>query len=312
MRLWPFGQSDTADSDVASSDLTVQQILRRVQGIRLVVNRSVNDLMAGQYKSVFRGRGMEFDEVREYQPGDDVRTIDWNVTAREGTPYVKRFCEERELTVLFVFDISASGVFGSGNQSKLDLLVEVCALLMYSAIRNNDKVGLVMFAEQVEAYYPPRKGKGNVLRLIRELVAARPVASPTKLDDALEFINRVQKRRAIVFIVSDFLDTHAERNLAITKRRHDVVAVSVSDPREKELPDVGLLTLRDPETGRLIEVDSGSPRVREAFRQQALRREEELAAELKRVGVDQLAMVTDEPYSQTLQRFFRMRERRVR
>ncbi|MFK7822458.1 MAG: DUF58 domain-containing protein [Planctomycetaceae bacterium] len=295
-----------------TNEQTVNEILRKVQRIRLAANRSVNDLMAGQYKSVFRGRGMEFDEVREYQPGDDVRTIDWNVTAREGKPYIKRFCEERELTVMFVFDISASGVFGSGQQSKLDLVVEVCAMLMFSAIRNNDKVGLVTFADDVQAFYPPRKGKSNVLRLIRELVAVRPMATRTRLDSALEFVNRVQKRRSVVFIVSDFLDTDPGRNLAVTQRRHDVIAVTASDPREHELPNVGFITLRDPETGALREVDTASKRVRDDFRKKSVEREETLTTTLNRVGVDRLSVMTDEPYAQTLQKFFRMRERRSR
>ncbi len=308
-----FRSRTEPSNDLAGTDQTVNEILRKVQKIRIAANRGVNDhLMAGQYRSVFRGRGMEFDEVREYQPGDDVRTIDWNVTAREGKPYIKRFAEERELTVLFVFDISASGVFGSGDQSKLDLLVEVCALLMFSAIRNNDKVGLVTFANDVIGFTPPRKGRSHVLRLIRELVSARPVAAETRLDTALEFVNRVQKRRAIVFLVSDFLDTDAGTNLAITKRRHDVVAVTVNDPREMELPNVGFITLRDAETGQLREVDTGSRRVRESYRRQAEMRDEALDAELKRTGVDRLQVVTDEPYTQTLQRFFRMRERRAR
>lgn len=294
-------------------DQAVNEILRRVQKIRIAANRGANDqLMAGQYRSVFRGQGMEFDEVREYQPGDDVRSIDWNVTAREGKPYIKRFSEERELTVLFVFDISASGVFGSGSQSKLDLLVEVCALLMFSAIRNNDKVGLLMFADEIARFDPPRKGRSHVLRLIRELVTARPVAAAADLDAALEFVNRVQKRRAIVFLVSDFLGTHAGQNLAVARRRHDVIAVTVTDPRELELPNVGFITLRDAETGQLREIDTGSVSVRERFRQQAERRESKLSSELKRAGIDRLPVVTDEPYAQTVQRFFRMRERRAR
>ncbi len=310
--FWPFRKREPQTVDLIGTDQTVNEILRKVQRIRLVANRSVDDFMAGQYKSVFRGRGMEFDEVREYQPGDDVRSIDWNVTAREGKPYIKRYCEERELTVMFVFDVSASGVFGSGSQSKFDLLIEVCALLMFSAIRNNDKVGLVTFADEVQVYHPPSKGKSNVLRLIRELISTKPVTAAAKLDPALEFLNRVQKRRAVVFLVSDFLGMPADKNLAITRRRHDVVAVTASDPREHEFPNVGFVTLQDPETGQLREVDTSSRRVREEFAQRAVEREEVLSAQLKRVGVDRLPVMTDEPYVQTLQRFFRMRERRTR
>jgi uncharacterized protein (DUF58 family) len=310
--FWPFKKREPQTVDLIGTDQTVNEILRKVQRIRLVANRSVDDFMAGQYKSVFRGRGMEFDEVREYQPGDDVRSIDWNVTAREGKPYIKRYCEERELTVMFVFDVSASGVFGSGSQSKLDLLIEVCALLMFSAIRNNDKVGLVTFADDVQVYHSPSKGKSNVLRLIQELVSTKPVAAPTRLDTALEFVNRVQKRRAVVFLVSDFLGIPAGKNLAITRRRHDLVAVTASDPREHELPNVGFVTLQDPETGELREVDTSSSRLRHEFAKRAVEREEVLSAQLKRAGVDRLPVMTDEPYVQTLQRFFRMRERRGR
>ncbi len=178
---------------------TVAEILKKVQRIQIVANRSVNDLLAGQYRSVFRGRGMEFDEVREYQPGDDIRTIDWNVTARTGVPFIKRFSEERELTVLFMVDVSASGAFGSGSQSKLEVMIEMTALLMFSALKNNDKVGLLLFAHDVQAFYPPRKGKGNVLRLIREMLAVEPVRSETDLEAALLYLNKVHKRRAVVF-----------------------------------------------------------------------------------------------------------------
>ena len=218
------------------SDQNILDILKKVRHIQIVANRTVNDLLAGQYKSVFRGRGMEFDEVREYQPGDDIRTIDWNVTARTGSPFIKRFCEERELTVLLLVDISASGVFGSVSQAKLDLAVEVAALLMFSALKNNDKVGLLTFADRVYDYFPPRKRKANVLRLIRQLVSAEPVAAETNLAVALDYLNRVQKRRAVVFLLSDFLAPAARHAMAIANRHHDLVAVTVSDPRRNRCP----------------------------------------------------------------------------
>jgi len=277
-----------------------------------VANRTVNDLLAGQYKSVFRGRGMEFDEVREYQPGDDIRTIDWNVTARTGTPFIKRFCEERELTVLLLVDVSASGVFGSAARSKLDLATEMAALLMFSALKNNDKVGLLTFCDTVIDYFPPRKGKVNVLRLIRQLVAAEPVARETNLAVALDYLNRVQKRRAVVFMISDFLAPAARHAMAVANRRHDLVAVTVSDPREQALPDVGFLTLRDAETGEIVEVDTRHPRVRSLFQNRAADRADELSDQLKKTGVDQLAICTDEDYQKSLRRFFRMREKRFR
>ena len=291
---------------------SVAEIVKRVQRIQIVANRMVNDLFAGEYKSVFRGRGMEFDEVREYQPGDDVRTIDWNVTARSGSCYIKRFCEERELTVLFVVDVSASGAFGSADRSKLDLVVEVAALLMFSALKNNDKVGLLLFCDEVIRYFPPRKGKATVLHLIRELVSAEPVARPTDLGAALEFLNRVQKRRAVVFLISDFLGPPARKPLAAANRRHDVTAITVGDPREHVLPNVGFLSLMDAETGEIVEVDTRHPEVRRLFEARATERFDELSTELKRVGVDELPISTGQDYLKALRKFFRMREKRFR
>ena len=290
----------------------VVDILKRVQRIQIVANRTVNDLFAGQYKSVFRGRGMEFDEVREYQPGDDVRTIDWNVTARTGTPFIKRFCEERELTVLFLVDVSASGAFGSGDRSKLELVVEVAALLMFSALKNNDKVGLITFCDDVIDYFPARKGKSNVLHLIRRLISADPVARETDLQAALEFLSRVQKRKVVAFLISDFLAPQARRAMAVCNRRHDLVAITVADPREHVLPDVGFISLVDAETGRVVELDSRHPQVRALFETRTAQRSQELSEQLKKVGVDELPIRTDEDYLTGLRRFFRMRERRFR
>ena len=291
---------------------SVAEILRKVQRVQIVAKRSLNDLLAGQYRSVFRGRGMEFDEVREYQPGDEIRTIDWNVTARAGTPYIKRFCEERELTVLFLLDVSASGAFGTGNYSKLDVMVEMAALLMFSALRNSDKVGLLLFADEVHRYFPPRKGRSNVLRLIREMISAEPLPRETNLDAALQYLSRVQKRRAVVFLISDFQVEASRKSLAVSNGRHDLVAITVSDRRERELPDVGFVTFRDAETGEVVEVDTRHPRVRELFREQARRRAEKLTDELRRVGVDELSINTTEPYAVNLRRFFERREKRFR
>ena len=292
--------------------LTVADILKKVQRIQIVANRSVNDLFAGQYKSVFRGRGMEFEEVREYQPGDDIRTIDWNVTARAGNCFIKQFCEERELTLLFVADVSASGAFGSQGRSKLELVVEIAALLMFSALKNNDKVGLCKFCDEVLEYYPPRKGKTNVLNLIRQLVAAEPVPRETNLKVALEFVNRVQKRRAVVFLVSDFLSAEARQALAVASRRHDLIAITVGDPREFTLPDVGFLSLMDAETGEIVELDTRHPRVRTLFEGNNQDRHLQLTDDLRRMGVDELSVRTDEDYLTSLRRFFRMREQRYR
>jgi len=301
--------------------LDVAEIVKKVRRIQIVASRQVNDLLAGEYKSVFKGRGMEFDEVREYTPGDDVRDIDWNVTARTGRPHIKRFAEERELTILFLVDVSKSGLFGSQAGSKLDLVLEVAALLMLSAQKNNDKIGLLLFADEVKSYFPPRKGRVASGRLLRELVAAEPEddapvsgahGARTDLAGALSFISRVQRRRAVVFVISDFLDIDFTRELRVANARHDVVAITVTDPRELELPSVGFVTLRDPETGEMIEVDTHHPRVRSLFAEGAASRVKALGDELRRSGVDELAVRTDQPYTSTLHRFFRMRESRQR
>lgn len=297
------------------SESRVADTLKKVRNIQIVANRAVNDLFAGEYHSVFKGRGMEFDEVREYQPGDEVRTIDWNVTARAGIPFVKRFREERELTVLFLVDVSASGVFGSKDQSKLDTAIEVASLLMFSALKNNDKVGLCLFSDEVTKYLPPRKGKKNVLRFLRELVSARPEARETRIDRALEFVNRVQRRKAVIFLLSDFLgddDGEMQKQLRSVNRRHDLVAISVTDPREESLPDVGFLSLQDAETGDFLEVDTSNRQVRRLFAERAAHRREDLERRLRGAGVDELPIRTDEAYLTSMRKFFRMREKRVR
>ena len=296
----------------ATVEPSVAEIVQKVRRIQIVANRAVNDLFAGEYHSVFRGRGMEFDEVREYQPGDEVRDIDWNVTARSGVPFVKRYREERELTVLFLVDISASGAFGSLDRSKMELAVEVAALLMFSALKNNDKVGLLLFCDEVLKYLPPRKGKASVLRFIRELVAARPVARETRVDRALEFLNRVQRRKAVVFLISDFLGSHDERQLMVANSRHDLVAITVADPRESSLPDVGFVKLKDAETGEIMELDTAHRKVRELFASEAAKRRDALTSGLRRMAVDELPIRTDESYVTSMRRFFRMRERRMR
>ena len=221
----------------------LEDVLKEVRRIQIVARRQVNDLLAGEYLSVFKGRGMEFDAVREYVPGDEIRSIDWNVTARTGTPFVKTFCEERELTVILAVDISASGSFGSFRLSKMETAVEVAAVLMFTALRNHDKVGLLFFTDDVVKYIPPRKGRANVLRLIRELLATEPVKAQTDISKALDFLGRVQRRRCVVFVMSDFLGPDCSRALAIANQRHDCVAVTMGDPRESSLPDVGFLTL---------------------------------------------------------------------
>lgn len=291
---------------------SIQDILKNVRRVQITARRTVNDLLAGQYRSVFRGQGMEFDEVREYQPGDEIRTIDWNVTARAGTPFIKRYSEERELTVLFVVDVSASGIFGSGSRSRLDVIVELAAVLMFSALRNNDRVGLLTFADDVEAWFAPRKGKSNVLRLLRELLSVTPVKSGTNIDQALKTINTVQKRKAVVFLMSDFLDQISKSTLVATHGRHDLVSVCVQDPREQQLPESGLLNLQDAETGTVVQVDAGNVKVRQQFATQASKRQQQLKAQMQQAGVDLLQIDLAESYVTSLQRFFTMRERRQR
>jgi uncharacterized protein (DUF58 family) len=292
---------------MAARDLDA--ILKEVRRIQIVARRQVNDLLAGEYLSVFKGRGMEFDAVREYVPGDEIRSIDWNVTARAGTPYVKTFCEERELTVLIAVDISASGSFGSQHLSKTETAVEVAAVLMFTALKNNDKVGLLFFADEVIKYIPPRKGRGNVLRLIRELLATEPIKAPTDIAKALEFLGHVQRRRCVVFLMSDFLGPDCSRSLAIANQRHDCIAVTLSDPRELSLPNVGILTIRDAETDELLELDTRHPKVRALFAKTAEDREQKLTGWFRKASVDRLAIRTDESYAKSLQKFFRMRER---
>jgi uncharacterized protein (DUF58 family) len=300
--------------------LDIADLVKKVRRIQIVASKQVDDLLSGEYRSVFRGRGMEFDEVREYTPGDDVRTIDWNVTARAGKPFIKRFCEERELTVLFAVDVSASGQFGTTEGSKFDLAVEVAALLMLSAQKNNDKVGLLLFGEDVRGYFPPRKGRAATRRLIRELLAAEPkpaskdeTSRPTDLSGALRYLTRVHRRRCVVFLISDFLDSgDYESAMRIARARHDVVAITITDPREAALPAVGFVHLLDPETGETLEVDTSHALVRKQFA--ALHQEERKSLEkrLRRLRVDQLPVVNDksEPYTKSLHRFFRMREGR--
>jgi uncharacterized protein (DUF58 family) len=300
--------------------LDIADLVRKVRRIQIVASRQVDDLLSGEYRSVFRGRGMEFDEVREYTPGDDIRTIDWNVTARAGKPFIKRFCEERELTVLFAVDVSGSGQFGTTDGSKFDLAVEVAALLMLSAQKNNDKVGLLLFADDIRGFFPPRKGRAATRRLIRELLAAEPKApephvtsKPTDLSGALGYLTRVHRRRCVVFLISDFLDSgDYESALRIARARHDVVAITVTDPREAGIPDVGFVHLMDPETGKTIELDTRHEAVRKKFAALHHSERKSLEQRLRRLRVDQLPVVNDrsEPYTKSLHRFFRMREGR--
>jgi uncharacterized protein (DUF58 family) len=289
--------------------LTREQ-LKAVRKIQIRTSHLVSDLFAGQYQSAFKGRGMEFAEVRLYQPGDDVRTIDWNVTARTGVPHVKRYAEERELTVMLLVDASGSTLFGSVRQTKRALAAELAALFAFSAITNHDKVGLLVFTDRIELALPPRKGTRHVLRVIRDVLNAKPAGRGTDVAGALEHLGRVTKRRSVVFVLSDFLDAGFRRALRIAGRRHDVIAVAIDDPREAELPAVGLVELEEAETGVRYGADTGSARVREAFAARAAAARLERDRALHAAGVDAVVVRTDRPYTEPLLRFFRMRERR--
>lgn len=288
-----------------------REILKKVRQIEIRTNREVTDVLGGQYHSVFKGRGMEFEEVREYLPGDEVRSIDWNVTARFGHPYIKKFREERELTVMLVVDVSASGQFGSVRQTKNELAAELAAVLAFSAIRNNDKVGLIMFTEEIELYVPPEKGRRHVLRVVREILAFQPKGHGTDLCHALDYLNHVQRKRAVCFLLSDFQDKDFQKPLRVAGKRHDLVALSLRDPREEQLPAVGLLELRDAETGERALVDTFDGGARDQFTRRARERWSTLVQTFRTSGVDQIEIRCDEDYMRPLIRFFRMRERRV-
>jgi uncharacterized protein (DUF58 family) len=305
--------------------MTVTELLETVRRVELRTNRLVNDTMVGAYLSHFKGRGMDFEELREYIPGDDVRDIDWNVTNRLGRPFVKRFREERELAAVLAVDVSGSSAFGSGNLSKREYAAEVAATLALSAARNGDKVALLLFTESVELFIPPRKGRRHILRIVREMLAFKPKNRGTNIPAALAFLNHALPRRSIVFLLTDFLETRRNdispgnlsrhdviQELGITNARHDLVCLHLHDPRESRLPDAGLLTIEDAETGEILELDLRRSAVRERFAALNEDRLEQLDQSLNRTAVDTLRLNTVEPFAQTLQRFFEIRRGRRR
>jgi uncharacterized protein (DUF58 family) len=326
-----------------------REILKKIRQIEIRTNRVVTETLAGQYHSVFKGQGMNFDEVREYQPGDDVRAIDWNVTARMNHPFIKKFVEERELTLMLVVDVSGSGLFGSRDQSKRELAAEIASVLAFSAIRNNDKVGLILFSDEVEKFIPPRKGRGHVLRVIREVLFFEPKRRGTDLNQALEFLLRVTAHKAIAVVISDFLGSSAKRAAGVppesqtkassagrmpaarlrshmmlleslaqasftmlkqANRKHDLVAVQVTDPRELELPELGRLIFQDAETGEIVEVNTGDARKRKAFAERQMKSQEHLARLFRKAGIDAIQLQTGQAYGAALGRFFETREKR--
>jgi uncharacterized protein (DUF58 family) len=287
-----------------------QELIKRIREIQIYTSRAVNASFAGQYESVFRGRGMQFDEIREYTPGDDIRSIDWNVTARTGKPFIKRFTEERELTVLFAVDLSASGEFGTVNKLKNELAAEFCAVLAFAAAKNNDKVGLLIFTDRIELFIPPKKGSRHVLRLIRELLAFKMPKRKTNIPLALDYIAKVARKRATVFLVSDFIETDFKKPLGLLNKRHDVVAVPVRDRVEVAMPALGLIEVQDAETGQIMLVDTSSRGFRAQYGDHSARRFNELRGLLRSINVDMIPIMTDKQYINDLIQFFHMRHRR--
>jgi uncharacterized protein (DUF58 family) len=287
-----------------------EELIKKIRQIQIYTCRTVDASFAGQYESVFRGRGMQFDEVREYTPGDDVRTIDWNVTARTGRPYIKQYVEEREMTVMFAVDLSASGEFGTVNKTKNELAAEFCAVLAFAAAKNNDKVGLLIFTDRIELYIPPKKGSRHVLRLIRELLYFKMPRRKTDIPLAMDYIAKVMRKKATVFVVSDFIETDFKKPLSLLNKRHDVIAVPVRDRVEISMPGVGLIELADAETGEIILVDTSSRRFRNQYGAKSAGRFGELKNMLKSINVDSISLSTDKPYIHDLIEFFHMRHRR--
>jgi uncharacterized protein (DUF58 family) len=288
-----------------------RDILKKIRHIELKTRGMINTAFSGQYRSVFKGRGMNFEEVREYQPGDEVRAIDWNVTARMGDAFIKKFTEERELTVMLLVDVSASGEFGSVAMSKRELAAEVACLFAFSAIRNNDKVGCILFSDHVELFIPPAKGRGHSLRIIREILFFEPKGRGTDIAGALETLNRVIHRRAVALLISDFQAPDFTKQLSVTARRHDLVAIPIVDPREMELPDVGRVVFEDAETGERLVVNTSDRKARMRFSESVAGWHDALPRDFARQNVDTITLRTDTDYVPALRNFFRNRERRM-
>jgi len=289
-----------------------REILKKVRQIEIRTGRLVNNVFAGEYESVFKGRGMEFHEVREYVPGDDIRSIDWNVTARAGHPYVKKFVEERELTVIIMADMSGSGSFGTRNKMKVELMAEIGAVLSFSAIKNNDKVGLLLFTDKVEKFIPPKKGRPHVLRVIRELLYYKPESKKTSINSALEYLGKVLKKRSVIFLMSDFMDSNYERRLGILNKRHDIIGISISDPREKDLADIGLVKFEDAETGEVLFLDTGDDLLKKELTKRRLSFIGARDKAFKSMALDSIEISTDRPYIEPLILFFKARAKRFR
>ena len=303
--------ANRSHGDENPAEVLAPELFDKIKAIQIRAQRAVNDVFAGEYESAFRGRGMEFEEVREYQPGDDIRHIDWNVTARTSAPHVKVHREERELTVMLVVDVSSSGAFGSGTKLKNEVAAEVAALLAYTAIRSNDRVGLIIFSDRVEHFIPPKKGRSHVWRVIRDILSFRPTRRRTDLAGALEYMSKVTRRRSVAFLISDFLDEGFSDRLRLAAARHDLTAVAVGDAREEALPAIGLIELEDAETGETLVIDSSDRGVRRGFEALAAERREALSELLRSTGVGEVRVRADDAsYVDQLVRYFHARERR--
>jgi len=287
-----------------------KELAKKIKYLEIYTSKAVNDCLAGEYHSVFKGQGIEFDEVREYQIGDEIRSIDWNVTARMGEPYVKRFIEERELTVMFLVDLSSSGAFGSTEKLKNEVATELCALLAFSAIKNNDKAGLIIFTDKIEVFIPPKKGTTHVLRLIRELLNFKTKKTYTNISLGIEYLGKVINKHSVVFVVSDFLESGFEKSLNIIGKRHDLIAVSITDPREIELPDVGLIELEDAETGENVTIDTSSSLIRNNYKNLGEIQQKKLREIFRSMSIDQVEIFTNKDFVRELVKFFKTRERR--
>lgn len=287
-----------------------RELIKKIRHIQITTSHTVNDIMAGAYESVFKGQGIEFDEIRPYTIGDEVKSIDWNVTARMNEPFVKQFVEERELTVMLLIDLSASGNFGSSKKSKKEIAAEIAAILAFSAIKNNDKVGLIIFTDKIEHFVPPKKGKRHVLRLIREVLYFKPENKKTDITCALQYLNKVTTRKTVTFLISDFLTKGFEKSLKIVSKRHDLIAVNIKDPREKELPKIGIIEIADAETGKTMLINTSSERTRKSYATKQKQTEDALRKFFRLVNIDEIEIDTSKSYTEPLVLFFKNRRKR--
>ena len=306
-----FGRGTRKSEEDKSHSGLPKEVIKKIQRIHIHTNYLVNDVLAGEYESAFRGRGMEFEEVREYHAGDDVRDIDWNVTARMGHPYVKVYREERELTIMLMVDVSNSGQFGSVKQLKNEVAAEIAAILAFAAVKSDDKVGLIIFSDIVEKFIPPKKGRNHVWRVIREVLQHKPQSKKTDINAVLDFLNKITTRRVIAFLISDFIAQGYDKSLRITNKKHDVIAISITDPRERELPKVGFIELEDAETGDVMMVDTNDSNIRKGFGKLVAKNVKETLERFRNCNVDHIGIHTDQPYIDPIMKFFRIREKRL-